>query len=330
MGMLPSQVFRTFLSMSLSGLMTSGLYWLDMSHQDQEVTKWALNASRQISAQVETLVLYAKERQEPDPIGWATRFLSVGSEDRPILISVLPAGTSQNEGEKFKFHSKSGVFNYSKIVSNETGDGIKIRTDFGYIGFLGTKSPWMNDLLIFVCFLLVCSFLLHFSKTPSLREELSESDLLGSTLHSDSLEFTGPMLKTSGPENQSKESIINWISVAKSQLLQTGIHIKNLIAEARTLAVSASRSKNSVEALLEKSKKLKECSEGLEHSLGMSDALALLKELIEENRVGNQEAIQSFEDTFRATQNMNEHISKTTEAMLSNAKLIQKLREELK
>src|SRR5687768_7290656 len=91
----------------LSGLVTWIAYTFEtqsaLNHRNTQALQWA----RQIETQVETLIIYARERREPDPVGWAIRFFKVGSEGRPFKISSFSNRTARRKSESYELREET-------------------------------------------------------------------------------------------------------------------------------------------------------------------------------------------------------------------------------
>jgi hypothetical protein len=333
--------WRIVISTLFAGMMTAFVYFFDSHQRAKDLEQSALTLTRQIESQAESLISFAKEKQEPDPIAWALHFLAIGPENRMIYLGNLGPNHSQKEIEKFRFNRKIGSFNYSKIIFPETGEGIKIQIQLGYFGFLGTRTPWLNDLLVLLFFGLCAHFLIQFLPKSRKSEHLSLSDL-------ESNEELGnePILQINDfsqilplPCNHSelRKLVLTWIQEARPILFQVGVHVKNLVREAKNLATTAAESRNSVETLDKNSFLLQEASLELENSLvedlkdltQVRSIASKMKDLIDRINQNSNQALKSYSTVFKTTEELSGHISHTTETLILNAKMIQTLKDQV-
>ncbi len=314
-------------------------------HQAREALFW----SRQVAAQAEGMFLAARQKGERDPIGWATSFLTQGTEPRAMRIVKFQAD-SGGLPENYDYRREAGQFEFQKVFTPEDGYGVKITIQLPYVGFLGAKSRFAGDAAAF--FFCVASFCLL---------------------------FAGAMWKWGPkPDFRIKALIRVWLGEFKTVLTQLGVHIREMVREAQNLAVAAAKSKSAtgelrdrihggINDLREGREALKEAVQSAAHAeakalniaieaskLGEGSSLGALAEdlhrLVQKIRklsqtgeacLGRVEvgmeplatdadlAFHSYEDVFRATNEMDGHIRKTTETILGQARMMQSLNGEL-
>jgi hypothetical protein len=217
-----SQLFRIFLSFVLALFITVTAYYFNTQRAIQEHTAFALQLARQTAMQVETLETKARERQESRPLDWAIQNLAVGPEQRPIQMAPFKLEPQQqHEHEKYNLNPKNGIFSYYQILHPESGEGIRLHIQVGYIGLFGAESPFQNDSFLLTLFILIISLSSHFMRF---------SGSSGST-------------QKAQPSNQ----IPQWATDAQSVLMQLGIHMRDLTKQAHTLTAAAAKSKEQLE-----------------------------------------------------------------------------------
>jgi hypothetical protein len=242
----------------------------------ESLLRWA----RQITQQTEALKLYAKEKNEPDPISWGVRYLMVGDETRPLWIKPYYEDKESTRPENFSFDSSRGYFYYSKILNTETNQGIQLKILSDPIGFLGSNSIWTNDLLVLISFLLIYASILSIlpRETPepneisgdlepsaTKNEKISEATpspkvprIPNPAEHTAAFASTTPSAKAPVPDsNQWKAPILEWIQEAKNTLMSLGLSIKTMTQEAKNLAEIVLKSKTSLTLSLNTIKALK-------------------------------------------------------------------------
>jgi hypothetical protein len=298
--------------------------------------------ARQVAAQVETLTSYARERQEAKPLNWAIQYLSTGPENRLYALHVLNTdGIPKDLAEKYEI-AADGNFRYSKILSPTYGEGIKLKVRLGYTGFLGTRSSWVNDLLVCLVFCVIFNLLINkrsFQASHSHpKEELKESDLdENHPEHSIVLD-----VKKLGPSLPSFESTLRnelklWQDDARSLLMQLGIHVRNLMREAKSMAVASGQSRGSLEVLSKRLIELSMLSQELQEigltepstSPQLQELTKRLQNHLQKLSEETQSALDRYSGVSDATKQMNEHISKATDTLIQEAKMIQKLKESI-
>ncbi|MBI3535677.1 MAG: hypothetical protein HY072_09375, partial [Deltaproteobacteria bacterium] len=79
---LRSKKYRFLISLATTILLISCVYNIDLYLEHQNLNENALSLSRQVALQAESLSLNAAERNQADPIGWATTYLNQGTEPK--------------------------------------------------------------------------------------------------------------------------------------------------------------------------------------------------------------------------------------------------------
>jgi hypothetical protein len=276
----------------LAGIMTAGIYFVNTRMAFNRQTQFGLALGRQVASQIEILALSARQRSEPDPITWAIQLLSISPEPRLIQLSKLEGGkTTDTEAEKYRLNVKHGNFLYSKVLDSQSGTGVKVHLHLGYIGFLGSTTPLGSDFWTLCLFFVIFGFLFK---------------LIASSYDSSHSIHLDDEIRRRDYKNALDHTIQQWTDEARTGLKLLGLNLKQVIQQAQKLASAASKSRDQVEILAQNSTELSD---------------------------GNKQAIQiaqnSFGELFQVTQTLNDSISKTTESLLTEARLLQELKNRI-
>ena len=206
-------------------MVTVAVSYVDQSRGTSHASGKGLALARQIVSQAEGLTLTAQEKNEKDPVGWAVGYLAQGSEPRTVYISKVRMQGSQSS-ELFNYQAGDGTFDYQKLILPESNVGIRIKVGTGFLGFMGTTSRLTSDLGRLAFFLMVCGF--SFMAVPRSKgaPELDEDTL--------------------------KQAIQDWVAQAKNLLIQSGVHVREVVREAHNLVMAAATSRDLTQALREK------------------------------------------------------------------------------
>jgi hypothetical protein len=279
------------------------VYVIDLRTVTNDQTTLGLNWARQIVSQSEALISHAQERLEDSSIEWVIRSLAVGPENRPVQIALLKPDATVTENEKYRYHSKTGLFSYIKVLDSTTGAGIRLHIHLRYIGFLGAHTPLANDLGIGAFFILCCLSLLYLLKPlfgksthPDLSDLFEEgngsahSSLLDQEFLKDAaIEIKRAPIRISSltpienidsivlqKQAEVRNSLLNlinpWITEARGVLMQLGLHVRDMTKEAQVLATTAGRSRDSVERLSVITSELKGVTQSLETGISQTTA----------------------------------------------------------
>ena len=311
-----------------------------------------LALARQISSQADLLSLQARERGgTADPLGWAVSALSQGAEPRVAKVYKLEAGTATASTESYRYERDTGIFDYSKILAPERGQGVRIQLQVGYLGFLGSHSQVGSDLLAVGVFGLIYLFLFFLT--------IWSFGLAG--------------------ERRLKALISRWVDQAKIVLTQFGTHIRELLRGEKVLITSAAECRDLLGDLegrlrlevselkrlrgqLEKMSQLGRQADTLALSAAievarfgspgkrLAEIIAELHRLMQEQKAEDQRATPLAEsiaartegaanDVYTAgqianrlcgaTMEINAHVRDTTAVVLTQAKLMKELNEQL-
>jgi len=102
------------------------------------------------------------------------------------------------------------------------------------------------------------------------------------------------------------QAVTSWMEQARTGIKVLSLHLKQVIQQAHQLVSSASQSRNQIESFVQMSPDLPESTRQI-----------LLS------------AIQSYDEVFQVTQDLNQHISSTTQSVLEESKLIQELQTKI-
>lgn len=199
----------------VSLLATWGAFSWSAGYYQRHETAVGLNWAHQISTQIDLLSLQAGERGAGgrDGLSWAVSVYSQGEEPRISRVYKIEtgAGTQSAQAESYRFDPETGVFDYSKILSPESGKGIRLQLQLGYTGFLGSRSKTVNDALTMGLFSLVYLFLFFVTVWKfGLAGEKKLKILLG-----------------------------RWFEQARVILNQFGTHVRELLRGEKVLTASA-------------------------------------------------------------------------------------------
>jgi len=315
---------RIIVSVVLAVMITGAVYYLNTQKAIIERSDFALRLAQQITTQTETLMARAHDRLESHPIEWAVQALAVGPEFKPVQMAPFKINPSTIESEKYRLNNKTGVFSYLKVLNPETGEGIRIHIQVGYVGLFGAAAPWQSDffaLLVFALILALSLQLMGISRKPPQHE----------------FEIETQEAATDASKDDLTHQVSEWASEAKTVLILLGNHILNMIKEAQSLAKAAGQSREKIELLSQTSAKLRDATvemenamvDGEENSTKFRENLTELKVVAEESAGHIDAAFQSYDNVFTTTHDLNGFVSQAKEALLAEAKLLQNLKEKI-
>jgi hypothetical protein len=345
------------------------VYVIDLRTVSNDQTHFGLNWARQIVSQSEALLSHTHERLEDSSIEWVIRSLAVGPEGRPVQVALLKPDSAVTENEKYRYHSKTGVFSYIKVLDSSTGAGIRLHIHLRYIGFLGAHTPLSNDVSIGIFFVLCCLAFLYLLRPLFEKNFPPEvSGFFEDDTHTQPQLFDQELLKDAAIEVrkapirisplapvenvdsfvQQKQAEVRmhmmsrvtpWITEARGVLMQLGLNVRDMTKEAQVLATTAGRSRDSVEKLSQITSELKDVTQSLEASIiqnvsaPMDVALQKLinqaKELTEKSCSEAETALQSYDAFSKVTQDLSGHITQTKESLLNEARMMQSLKDRV-
>jgi hypothetical protein len=240
----------------LSAGITAAICKFDSTRQVSNQTAFALRWARQIATQGETLTLTASEKGEVDPLNWAARLLTQGTDSRILFVSKFHdekfEQISRDEVEHYSLDSKSGVFDYTKILYPQDGMGLKIQLFTARVGIFGAKTRLGQDFTMGVIFLVAFGFLNLLSlvlveRVPylsALRGEKSSKK--------DTVVENDPVQAQKPDPSPLKALVLEWITHAKDALTQLSIHIREMTRSAQKISSAAVESRQHLASVREK------------------------------------------------------------------------------
>lgn len=226
--------YRRFLAPSLCALgalaITASVFLLDRQRSGVLDAAAALRWARQVASHAEGLAFQARTQEESDPVGWAANLLNQGQEPRAVRVLKTQIEGSQAQESFFVDHANSAL-EYVKRLSAEDSMGIRVQVPIPYSGFLGTRSRLASDVSVLGFFALLLGLLLASWRAIAVSRgrtrDLTQNERL-------------------------RSGVADWIPRAKKLLTQLGIHVREMVREARNLAESTAHSRDKVIDLREK------------------------------------------------------------------------------
>ena len=252
---------------AISAASVAGVYAVDSKRQQANQTALSLRWARQMVTQSESLALSADARGERDPLAWAARLLSQGTDSRIVFASATQVPLPVAELESHILDPQTGIFDYTKIFDPNAGTGIRIRLYTTRTGIFGAKTVLQHDFTVTVLFLLIYGLLFFWvARRDSVVAVTQDS---GST----------PQTPPVPPELLLLKPLIsNWIAEAGRSLTELGIHIREMVRAATKLASASRESRDLVFSLR---LKLNTQLESLHAGSRRSDELTILAEQVE-------------------------------------------------
>jgi hypothetical protein len=312
----------------------AGIHAIDAKRQQANQTTLSLRWTRQMVTQAESLALSADARGENDPLTWAARVLSQGTDSRIIYASKTQLPTPVTEPENYSLDPTTGIFDYTKVFDVQDGTGIRIRLYTTRTGLFGAKTILQHDLTVAALFLLIYGFL-----------------FLATWARNFSSTSAGP-------------AITEWVTDAKSALVELGTHIREMVRSAHQICIGSRETKNRVGLLRERihdqleqihltaknTSEVYELSKAVEIVLGQknslnpetvkllkrllaltirqSEALTSTELLLEPLATDADLAFESLEMIGKTTDGFASEIKHTTEGMLDQARRMGELKKK--
>lgn len=214
-----SKKFRPLASLILAVAATAAVTWWDIHRMVDQEQDRALRLARQITTQAESMTLKAREQGEKDPLGWAVSYLTQGVEPRATKVVRWQFDPKQLPSDVHKLDREHGIFEYSKMVLPESGAGIRVFVNVGYVGFAGTTSRLASDLAIFTLFLMTFGLLYLTMRLVA-------------------------VLASNRPEQ--------WIPEFRHALTETTVHFRDLVRSAYQLVQTARECRNPIGEMRQK------------------------------------------------------------------------------
>jgi hypothetical protein len=240
--------FRWFVLVVAAFVAVATICKLDSARQRASATQLALRWARQIATQAETLSLSASERAEADPLAWAARILSQGTNSRIIFAQKFRTedSVSGQSVENYSFDPDAGVLDYTKVLFPEDLTGIRIKLYVARIGIFGAKSLFAQDLTEMLLFAFFLTLFFFVTKRPEIAV-ITPPPFITNEVGVPAADVT-PIVtaqETPAPEKTSSE----WIAGFKQALVELGKEIRDMTRSAQKLSSSAVEAKKEIAAV---------------------------------------------------------------------------------
>ncbi len=355
---------RIFVISLVSAAAVSGISAIDGGRQRANQVALSLRWTRQMVTQAESLALAADAHGEREPVTWAARLLSQGTDSRIIFANKIQLPVPVKEPETYSLDSTTGIFDYVKVFDPQSGSGIRIRLYTTRTGIFGAKTLWQHDLTIAILFFAIYGFLFALAE----RKTAQGASSAGSPSEETRIE---PTLQPPPPPpplelNPLRAIIAEWAADAKKSLSNLGLQIRDLVRSAQQVSRNAHETREHVFALRSK---LHQQIQTLHAQPKTKDELSLLAARVEKTllRSPNQKpvdpetqellkqllsaslkraeilaqterqlepiatdadmAYESLQSVRVATQEFSSHITNTTQKMLEQAKRLEELKK---
>ena len=335
-----------------AGVLLAFGFLLDSHRTRFQQTLAGLQWARQVTSQAESLYLQAREAGQKDPMNWVVSQLAQGVEPRVIqVVRVQSENADPSKTETYALNSGAGSFTYNKVIVPEQSAGIEVSLNLGYLGFLGAKSKLAQDFLAMASFALLFGVLFFstgklfgFDDTQKIRE------LVQHWVGNAKGQLTQLSIHIREMVRQSQRlAVASGTSRALVGELRTKIHsglndlhdgkkffqaAEAAAAKAEGLALRATLDANrmgaSGVAIGEMVGEIHKSIGAMRTALRQSQALVhKLEKQVEPWSTDADVAYHAFDDVQDATQILSHHIRQTTETLLGQAKLIQRLNQTL-
>ena len=282
-------LFQIGLPLFVSGLITAGAYQVDSQMAQTRRANLGLFLGRQIASQVQVLALNARDRQEPNPLAWAIQSLSISPEPRLVQLALLEGG-KPTDTEGEKYRFNEKSGNFSYLKVLESQTGAGVKVQI-HLGYLGFMGAMTSWVSDLWALLLFCALFFFLRKLM---------------VHLQVVPVCLPTKNNSHYRILVDQAVTSWMEQARTGIKVLSLHLKQVIQQAHQLVSSASQSRNQIESFVQMSPDLPESTRQI-----------LLS------------AIQSYDEVFQVTQDLNQHISSTTQSVLEESKLIQELQTKI-
>jgi hypothetical protein len=331
---------------------TAGTYFVDQQatrrHQNATGLRWA----RQIFSQLEGMTLYARIQKQKNPVSWAINSLNQSVDARAFSIVHINS-PDKRPGESFNFDPNTQLFNYVRTLNHEeSAVPLRIQLYLDYLGFLGAKNRIFNDLFIGGFFFLVFLSGLLVLRTRW-RSERKTTELIQRILcwvreakiiltelgtHIRALLRQAHSLTVAAVNSQGViEALKEWIPSGESRIRMSRVSLNELDKQLRqaeavalSLEVEASKSPfttpqyartlGSFRGVVQKARRLGKESESV---------LKLLESEFSAASKDVEYALRARDDIFKASQEISVQITKTTDTILGQSRVIENLKGDL-
>jgi hypothetical protein len=348
-----SRVLQTLVCIVLAAGAVAGVYSFDRSRNVAVQKEYGLQIARQIASQAEGFVFAAKMKEADDPVGEAIRTLSQGVDPRVILVGRVQGEAGSAVTSEERFDALSGTTEYLKVLTPESGAGIKVTVQQVPRGLFGARGQLESDLTAAAVFLAsLFSFLfmtnVFFRKregtvdaSPFKDEVASWSGEAKSTLITltaglrDALKQTQTMSKATSKSLEAVALLhsrihggLEELHQSKKTILESEKAISELEVSSLSVVMAAHRLGAGGRNLTRASSDLHRRIQRLRKVLNTSkEAVEKLEVSLEPCVTDADLAFHSFDGFKDQATILNEHVRKTTEAISAENRLIQDLSE---
>lgn len=208
----------------------------------------ALRWARQVAAQAEGLAFAGRARGDSDPVGHAVSALSQGVEPRAVRVWKV-SGIASHDRESFRFHADDGIFEYVRLLSPETGVGVRVRVQLERRGVFGLSAGVASDAAIFVLFALLWVGSHHgLARVPVFRRLTVREKTAGRSHDPGRYEsLVDDYLLPAGAELARLERLRSQQLEMREALSRTGTTVRDLLRSTRELLSGALKARGSVD-----------------------------------------------------------------------------------
>lgn len=210
---IPPKLFSRLAKLLIASLACTLWVTLDSARLYRAVETENLILSRQIISQIEGHLLDLKLKNANTPVSQAIRLFTQSSEPHFFRIEAVEA----IEPESSILDLKNQRFTYSKILNTTSNDGVKITIDLPFMGFLGTRSRFFNDLAVLLAFL-IFYLPFHFYGRPRKNTSL----------------------------------VLEKILQIRTLLLESGKHVREIVRGAHEITISTSKTQKNLGSIKSK------------------------------------------------------------------------------
>lgn len=330
--------------LAIAAMLTAGAYFWNVGAAEEAQRESLTHLARQVSSQVENLALVARQRGERDPYVWAAERLAQAPEPRVMRVSAS-RGEPGALSEALESTADPLVLAYTRVLSAQDGMGVKVLLARSYVGFLGATTRAGSDLGVALCFLLIfwslCGpVVLRKPQSDSsdvkemtriwLRDAKGILAELGVHIRemirsAHSLTLAAAKSHSSVDELRSRvHGEIEEVRQLRRALKETIETAKKAEVVALNLVIEATRMGEQGGRVAEMTPELHQLVKSVYKQAEGSDLAALdLERRLEPMATDADVAYHAFDELFQTTRGMDGQIRKTTEQLISQAKLIQ-------
>jgi hypothetical protein len=322
---------------------------LDSGRQLANSQALGLRWARQMAVQAESLALIASEKGEKDPLAWAARLLTQGTDSRIVFVSKYHADgfqqVSTTGSEEFKFDREAGVLDYAKVLYPEDAAGIRVKVFVTRNRIFGAKSVFAQDLTFATLFAFYCYFL----------------NLLWLRRWSPEPEETPAIADAPAEDGAFKIVVTEWIEQAKQTLVELALHIREMTRSAQKLSSTAldarryaAQAKETIEQTIHERRSVKQepnelsalateteaaflkadvqtknlIRKLLQTTISKATQVNVMERKLEQALQDCDQAFLSLKDVSGHAQEMSAEITKTTTEMQNQSRMMTRLKKQ--